>query len=68
MNFALKIEVAVCKIREKHNCPKFIIGYHLSIEEPYEDGVTMTETIKLIKALVQKLIQYIHISQKGYFK
>ena len=68
MNFALKIVDAVCKIREKHNCPKFIIGYRLSPEEPYEDGITMTETLKLIKALVQKPIQYIHISQKDYFK
>ena len=68
MNFALKIVDSVCKIREKHNCPKFIIGYRLSPEEPYEDGITMTETLKLIKALVQKPIQYIHISQKDYFK
>ena len=68
MNFALNIVDAVCKIREKHNCPKFIIGYRLSPEEPYEDGITMTETLKLIKALVQKPIQYVHISQKDYFK
>ena len=68
MNFALKIVDAVCKIKEKYNCPKFIIGYRLSPEEPYEDGITMTETLKLIRALVQKPIQYIHISQKDYFK
>ena len=68
MNFALKIVDAVCKIKEKFNCPKFIIGYRLSPEEPYEDGITMTETLKLIRALVQKPIQYIHISQKDYFK
>ena len=41
MNFALKIVDAVCKIREKHNCPKFIIGYHLSPEEPYEEMVLL---------------------------
>ena len=68
MNFALKIVDAVCKVREKMNCPKFIIGYRLSPEEPYEDGITMTETLKLIRALVQKPLQYIHISQKDYFK
>ena len=43
MNFALNIVDEVCKIREKYNCPKFIIGYRLSPEEPYEDGLTMTE-------------------------
>ena len=68
MNFALKIVDAVCKVREKMNCPKFIIGYRLSPEEPFEDGITMTETLKLVKALVQKPLQYIHISQKDYFK
>ena len=41
MNFALKIVDAVWKIREKHNYPKFIIGYHLSPEEPYEEMVLL---------------------------
>ena len=72
MNFALNIvdEVIVdevCKVREKYKCPKFIIGYRLSPEESYEDGLTMTETLKLVKALVNKPLQYIHISQKNYF-
>ena len=68
MSFALKIVDAVCTVREKHNCPKFFIGYRLSPEEPYEDGIIMTETLKLIKVLVEKPIQYIHFSQKDYFK
>ena len=68
MNFALNIVDEVCKIREKYNCPKFIIGYRLSPEEPYEDGLTMTETLKLVKSLVEKPLQYIHISQKNYFE
>ena len=68
MNLALKIVDAVCEIKEKYKCPKFIIGYRLSPEEPYEDGLTMAETLKLIKALVKKPLQYIHISQKDYFK
>jgi len=67
MKFALNIVDAVCKVREKYNCPKFIIGYRLSPEEPYEDGLTMTETLKLVKALIDKPLQYIHISQKNYF-
>ena len=68
MNFPLKIVDACCKIREKYNRPDFIIGYRLSPEEPFEPGITMTETIKLVKALVLKPIQFIHISQKHYFK
>ena len=68
MNFALKIVDAVCEVKNKYNVPHFIIGYRLSPEEPYEDGITMTETLKLITELVKKPLQYIHISQKDYFK
>ena len=68
MNFPLKIVDACCKVREKFNRPDFIIGYRLSPEEPFEPGLTMTETIQLVKALVQKPIQFIHISQKNFFQ
>ena len=68
MNFPLKIIDAICKIREKYNKPNFIIGYRLSPEEPYEGGLTMTETLKLVRVLVKKPIQYIHISEKNFFQ
>ena len=68
MNFALQIVDAVCKVKEKYKCPKFIIGYRLSPEEPFEDGLTMTETLKLVRALVKKPLQYIHISLNDYFR
>ena len=57
MNFALKIVDTICHMREKNKTPDFIIGYRLSPEEPYEDGITMTETLKLIKELSLKPIQ-----------
>ena len=68
MDFPLRIIDTVCKVREKNNIPEFIIGYRLSPEEPFEDGITMTETLKLVRALVNKPIQYISISQKNYFQ
>lgn len=68
MNFPIKIVDACVKIREKCNKPDFIIGYRLSPEEPYEGGLTMTETLKLIRVLITKPIQFIHISQKNYFQ
>ena len=68
MNFPLQVVDACCKVREKYNRPDFIIGYRLSPEEPFEDGLTMTETLKLIKALETRLIQYIHVSQYDYFR
>ena len=68
MKFALKIVDSIVNLREKYKKPEFIIGYRLSPEEPFEDGITMTETLKLVKALIQKNIQYIHVSQKDFFK
>ena len=68
MRFPLEIVDACCEIRDKYNKPEFIIGYRLSPEEPFEDGITMTETLALVRALVKKPIQYIHVSQKNYFQ
>ena len=68
MSFPLKVIDACVKVREKLNRPDFIIGYRLSPEEPYDTGITMTETLKLIKVLVTKPLQYIHISQWNFFK
>ena len=68
MSFAIKVIDACCQVREKYKKPEFIIGYRLSPEEPYEPGITMDETLKLVKVLLTKPLQYIHISQWNFFK
>ena len=68
MRFPLEVVDACCKIRDKYKKPEFIIGYRLSPEEPFEDGITMTETLTLVRTLVKKPLQYIHISQRNYFQ
>jgi 2,4-dienoyl-CoA reductase-like NADH-dependent reductase (Old Yellow Enzyme family) len=68
MRFPLEVVDACCKIRDKYNKPEFIIGYRLSPEEPFEEGITMTETLALVRELVKKPIQYIHVSQKNFFQ
>ena len=67
MRFPIEIVDACCKIRDKYNKPEFIIGYRLSPEEPFEDGITMTETLALVRELVKKPIQY-NIMFKKYFQ
>ena len=62
MRFPLAVVDAVVAIREKHQRDDFIIGYRFSPEEPGDDGLTMTETGALIDALVQKPLQYLHVS------
>ena len=62
MRFPLAVVDAVAAIREKHQRNDFIIGYRFSPEEAGEDGLTMAETGALIDALVQKPLQYLHVS------
>ena len=62
MRFPLAVIDAVVAVREKHQRNDFIIGYRFSPEEAGEDGLTMTETGALIDALVQKPLQYLHVS------
>jgi len=62
MRFPLAVVDAVAAVREKHRLNDFIIGYRFSPEEAGEDGLTMTETGALIDALVQKPLQYLHVS------
>ena len=68
MRFPLEVVDACCKIRDKYNKPEFIIGYRLSPEEPFEDGITMTETLALVKELLKKPLQFIHVSQSKFFQ
>ena len=68
IRFPLEVVDSCCKIRDKYNKPEFIIGYRLSPEEPFEEGITMTETLILVRELIKKPIQYIHVSQKNYFQ
>ena len=60
--FPLAVIDAVVAVREKHQRNDFIIGYRFSPEEPGDDGLTMIETGALIDALVQKPLQYLHVS------
>ena len=68
MNFSLKVIDKCCEIKKKYNRPDFIIGYRITPEEPYKDGLTMTECIKFVKELVKKPIQYLHVYQSYYFR
>ena len=68
MKFPLEVVDACCKMRDKYKKPEFIIGYRLSPEEPFDDGITMTETVALVKELVKKPLQFIHVSERNFFQ
>lgn len=68
MAFPLAVVDKVLSIRQQHNHADFIVGYRFSPEEPGENGLTMTDTFALIDALVEKPLQYLHISLWDFYK
>ncbi len=66
--FPLAVVEAVVAVRAKHQRPDFIIGYRFSPEEPGDNGLTMADTFALIDALVEKPLQYLHISLWDFYK
>lgn len=68
MRFPLAVVDAVTAVREKHNKAGFIIGYRFSPEEAGENGLTMADTFALLDVLVEKPLQYLHISLHEFAK
>ncbi|OOF54806.1 NADH-dependent flavin oxidoreductase [Rodentibacter genomosp. 2] len=68
MRFPLAIVDAIDEMCRKHHRPDFIIGYRFSPEEPGEQGITMKETLALVDALLEKPLQYLHISLWDFYK
>lgn len=68
LRFPLAVVDAVTAVREKHHRPDFIIGYRFSPEESGDNGLTMVDTFALIDALVQKPLQYLHVSLWDFYK
>lgn len=68
LRFPLAVVDAVDAVRRKHNRPDFIVGYRFSPEEGGDNGLTMQDTFALIDALVQKPLQYLHVSLWDFYK
>ncbi len=68
LRFPLAVVDAVAAAVKAHAKPDFILGYRFSPEEPGEHGITMAETFALVDALVQKPLQYLHVSLWDFYK
>ena len=68
LRFPLAVVDAVAAAVKAHAKPDFILGYRFSPEEPGEHGITMAETFALVDALVQKPLQYLHVSLHDFYK
>lgn len=67
MAFPLAVVESVKKAVKNHAKEPFIVGYRLSPEEREQPGITMDDTIKLVKVLATKELDYIHASVGNSF-
>lgn len=61
-SFAMAVVDEVMKAKGQHAVGDFIVGYRFSPEEPQSPGITMEITETLIKKLIDKPLDYLHVS------
>jgi len=62
MKFPLAIVDEVQRMVAEHAKSPFVVGYRFSPEEPETPGITMGDTLALIDKLVEKNLDYLHVS------
>lgn len=67
MTFPLAVVDEVKKVVKEHAPSSFIVGYRFSPEEPETPGITMSDTLKLVDALADKGLDYLHVSLTDFF-
>ena len=68
LRFPLAVVDAVSAVKVRSERKDFILGYRFSPEEPGGNGLTMQDTFALIDALVEKPLQYLHVSLWDFYK
>ena len=67
MRFPLAVLDAVLEARKESGRNDFIVGYRFSPEEPWDDGLTMEDTLTLIDELKKRNLDYLHVSLHDFF-
>jgi 2,4-dienoyl-CoA reductase-like NADH-dependent reductase (Old Yellow Enzyme family) len=62
MRFPLAVVGAVRTAIADHATRPFVLGYRITLDEPYEDGLRIAESLALIDRLVDGGIDYLHVS------
>jgi len=65
--FPLAVVDAVKAAVAEHARRPFAVGYRFSPEEPETPGLTMAETFRLIDALAEQSLDYIHVSLQDFW-
>jgi 2,4-dienoyl-CoA reductase-like NADH-dependent reductase (Old Yellow Enzyme family) len=67
MAFPIAVVDSVQKAVAEHGDDSFIVGYRFSPEEPQTPGITMDDTLKLVEALSEKNLDYLHASLMDFW-
>lgn len=67
MNFPLAIIDKVLETVSRYAKTPFIVGYRLSPEEVEEPGIKMSDTLQFVTALIQKPMDYLHVSVMNFW-
>lgn len=62
MRFPLSVIESVRKTIAEHATKPFLMGYRISLDEHYEDGLRIDESLQLVDRLVDEGIDYLHVS------
>jgi len=62
MRFPLSVIECVRKTIAEHATNPFLMGYRISLDEHYEDGLRIDESLQLVDRLVDEGIDYLHVS------
>ncbi|PZE20109.1 NADH-dependent flavin oxidoreductase [Paenibacillus xerothermodurans] len=67
MAFPLAVVDEVQRVVAQHAKQPFLVGYRFSPEEPEAVGITMADTLKLLEALADKNLDYLHVSLMDFW-
>jgi 2,4-dienoyl-CoA reductase-like NADH-dependent reductase (Old Yellow Enzyme family) len=64
--FPIAVAEAV-KEAASHAKHPFVVGYRFSPEEPGDDGITMEDSYRLVEALIDRGMDYLHVSLQDFW-
>ncbi|MCM2996592.1 NADH-dependent flavin oxidoreductase [Paenibacillus cellulositrophicus] len=67
MAFPLAVVDEVNRVVAEHAKRPFLVGYRFSPEEEVTPGITMADTLKLVDALANKNLDYLHVSLMDFW-
>lgn len=67
MTFPLAVIESIQQAVTQYAKKSFIVGYRISPEEREEPGITMDDTLKLLTAITDQAIDYVHVSVGQFF-